>query len=532
MISAYLANRIWLLSQQVEYRRFLKACERPEAAQLAKLKGYLQQNRDTAFGLQFGFKKITDYQGFAKRVPIQTWADIQPWIDRILKGEQAVLTQEAVNAFEKTSGTTSMAKLVPYTATLRQEFQRGVAAWISAMFRAHPAAFAGPSYWSISPATTKSSQTDQGIPIGLESDGEYFDPFSRYLLSRIWAISPGLHQESKPERFYMRSLQELLMQEKLSMISVWSPSFLMQLDAFLQQHSQELIDWLQAARPGNSRRRSFLLDILPQRPDWGQLFPRLRLMSCWAHAQAEWLIPSLKTRLGAVPIQPKGLLATEGITSIPVRPDLDPVMSLRSHFYEFRSAESGEVKLAHQLQVGESYELILSTGGGLYRYASGDLVRVTGFYGRNPALRFLGRAHRQSDLVGEKLSEPQVLMALSRIPAEISARLRAVFIRPLMDNGSSQYQLCLGLDEGQMPSRELESLAQRVESALEENPYYAQALRLGQLKPLQAHLLPMPQVMALERFLKQGNRIKDGDFKMPVLFRAGELDKLPTSSRE
>ena len=43
------------------------------------------------------------------------------------------------------------------------------------------------------------------------------------------------------------------------------------------------------------------------------------------------------------------------------------------------------------IQRGGTYSVILTTGGGLYRYQLHDLVEVTGFVGRCPLVRFLGK---------------------------------------------------------------------------------------------------------------------------------------------
>ncbi|MEZ4851259.1 MAG: GH3 auxin-responsive promoter family protein [Bacteroidia bacterium] len=113
-------------------------------------------------------------------------------------------------------------------------------------------------------------------------------------------------------------------------------------------------------------------------------------------------------------MQPKGLLSTEAITSIPVHPRLD--LLLVAHFYEFRVPNQEKTVLAHQVKPGETYEVIVTTGGGLFRYATGDLVKNNRFSMLILGLEFLGRGNSHSDLVGEKLNEPQLVAALSQIP--------------------------------------------------------------------------------------------------------------------
>jgi hypothetical protein len=55
--------------------------------------------------------------------------------------------------------------------------------------------------------------------------------------------------------------------------------------------------------------------------------------------------------------------------------------------------------------VGQAYTVVVTTGGGFYRYALHDIVEVTGRLGRAPCLRFVGKTDLVSDQFGEKLNE-------------------------------------------------------------------------------------------------------------------------------
>ena len=111
-----------------------------------------------------------------------------------------------------------------------------------------------------------------------------------------------------------------------------------------------------------------------------------------------------------VEIQPKGLLATEAFVTIPFA-GRHP-LAIRSHFFEF--LEGDRPRMAHQVEPGGIYSVVVTTGGGLYRYRLEDRVEVTGFVGRTPSLRVLGKEGHVSDLRGEKLHESFVAGALER----------------------------------------------------------------------------------------------------------------------
>jgi hypothetical protein len=163
-----------------------------------------------------------------------------------------------------------------------------------------------------------------------------------------------------------------------------------------------------------------------------------------------------------------------------------PVLAIRSHFFEFEeNAGEQRPRLAHELDRGGRYRVVLTTGGGLYRYRLGDEVEVVGFERQCPLLRFLGKADRVSDLVGEKLAE---------------AHVRGVLDRACADNGLSPTFALLAPDAAALPHYVLfvqgiaperaEFLRAAVQARLEENPHYRYAVGLGQLAPLVIEVLP------------------------------------------
>jgi hypothetical protein len=193
-------------------------------------------------------------------------------------------------------------------------------------------------------------------------------------------------------------------------------------------------------------------------------------------------MPELRALFPEVEIQPKGLLATEGCVTVPLIGAIAPVLAIRSHFFEFEEADDdrggGTCRLAHELEAGGRYRVILTTGGGLYRYAMRDEVRVEGFLEQCPLLRFLGKADRISDLAGEKLAEPHVADVLARAFCAVGLSPRFALLTPVA-GARPHYRLyiqCEGL------RAELTNAVQaELERGLRENPHYDYALRMGQL---------------------------------------------------
>src|SRR5262249_2668447 len=132
------------------------------------------------------------------------------------------------------------------------------------------------------------------------------------------------------------------------------------------------------------------------------------------------------------------------------------------------------------------YCVVLTTGGGLYRYQQRDEVRVVGFLHQCPLLRFLGKADRISDRVGEKLAEPHVRGVLDRAFAAVGIVPRFALLAPIADQ-PERYRLFVQAD-GAL-SDLAPALQAELEEGLQENPYYRHAVRFGQLAPVQIEWL-------------------------------------------
>src|SRR5581483_5792294 len=174
-----------------------------------------------------------------------------------------------------------------------------------------------------------------------------------------------------------------------------------------------------------------------------------------------------------IAIQPKGLLASEGVISIPFAGNHP--LAIRSHFFEFLDA-AGRATLASDLRAGETYSVVLTTGGGLWRYRLGDVVRVTGRCGATPTISFLGKSGLVSDLRGEKLSEGFVADVLARLFAGHPPQPAFALLAPACDAAG----LCYTLYVDSPPATPLH---ESLDELLSANPQYAYCRRLGQLLP-------------------------------------------------
>ncbi len=90
--------------------------EHPFEIQHETLLNLLYRADDTVWGRKYNYDEIHTVGEFKKTVPLQTYDDIKPWVDRLRDGETDLLWPGEVKWFAKSSGTTSdKSKFIPVT---------------------------------------------------------------------------------------------------------------------------------------------------------------------------------------------------------------------------------------------------------------------------------------------------------------------------------------------------------------------------------------------------------------------------------
>jgi len=461
----------------------------------------IKRNKTTRYGVEHDFSRLGSVTDYQHRVPLVSYEDVLPYIQDMESGEQDCLFKGKTVAFERTSGTQSGPKLIPYSAESLLDFRRAVLPWLTNLVSQYQVV-SGFAYWAISPATKQPEATSAGIAVGLPEAaylGEELIPFFR----DVSALPAWVGEISQVDDWQLATLYHLVCCKTLSLISVWSPTFLLSLVDALATRKDELNtallkgveihgQRLTANHPAHDRLENFY-----RHDNFKFLWPNLKLISCWADASSKPYCDEVRKRFAGVKVQAKGLLMTEAVVTAP---DVkgNPLLTASSGFYEFIDRDN-KPKLAHELNAGENYAVVITTSGGLYRYRTGDRVTCNGYTSDLPELRFVGR-ESSSDLVGEKITEAFANACLVDVPG-------FRMLLPMKDEPG--YVLVL---EDQ---HDAANLVSRVEARLCKNPQYAYARKLGQLKPLGAARMNNPLQVYLQSPLHGDSRL--GDIKIPSL---------------
>lgn len=455
-------------------KRFSLALRQPRREQAWLRARLARQLARTAYGRSLRVRAPRDWS----RVPVVTYDDLRPWLDRQRAEEGAIVTPEPVLFYEKTSGSSGAAKFIPYTATKQRGLRDLFAAWAYDVLRHGTKLRTGRIYLSGSPRLGLAETTVTGRPVGVDHDASYLGGGLQALIGAFAAGPPPQARYADGDAFVEAVATSLLETPDLEIVSVWNPTFF-----------EVILDRIAA--------------IGGDEPDWARVWPALKVVSCWDAGAAAPMAERLRQRLPHAWVQGKGLLATEAVVTVPwVR--ANACLPLLHHTLIELLTDTGDLVGVMDAEPGETYEIVVSAAGGLARYRLGDRVRVTHRYGTVPGLQFVGRAGAVSDLVGEKLHESFVQDALTAVlPGHRGlTTLLPVAGRP------AHYVL---VSDRPLP----EGTADRLDVALREAHHYGLARALGQLGPLQSAVAPEAGRWLVDREVRRGLVL--GDIKPRAL---------------
>ncbi len=488
---------------QTALQQFENSLHTPRQQQADILKAIISDNCDSVFGQQHHFDTIDGYKHFSRYVPVARYDAFKAAITLSANGDPKQLTGAKIIQFEETGGSSSGAKLVPYTESLMQAFQHAILPWLGDLLRQRPAITKGRVFFMISPALRPQTLTAGGIPIGTGDDLGYFGQAVARHLAPVTLYSSRLAAPQNAEQWKKQTALLLLSADDLTLISLWSPTLLIELLDYMITHKTLLLGEI-----SDRKRRAILHAAFDSdRIDTQAVWALLDTISCWdshtstAHAQ------QLQRLFPHVVIQGKGLLSTEAVTSLPYSKTNQPILAINSHFYEFID-ESQRIFLAHQLTTGKIYRVIVTTQAGLYRYDTGDNVKITGHYQNTPTLAFVGKNDLCSDLCGEKLTESFVGKAIKTVDKALIGKSLLVAVN------DKKPHYCWVVQR-QSVHTNITSLVQQLEHALCKNPQYQYARKMGQLGSLRTQ-----QVSNISSFYQRQTQHKNkrlGTIKLPTL---------------
>ncbi len=334
----------------------------------------------TEFGTSHQFGAITTVGEYQKRVPLQTYEEIKPWIERLRQGEKSLLWPGETRWFAKSSGTTSdKSKFIPVTKESLEDCHfRGGKDVMALYVRNYPDSkiFSG-----------KSLTLGGSHNINNFSNNSYYGDLSAILIENIpsWTqfirIPPAEialieEFEEKIEKIIDSSLSENV--TSFAGVPSW---YLVMMKRVLE-------------RTGKSN----ILEVWPAL----ELFIHGGVNFDPYREQYKKLIPSSNMHYMET------YNASEGFFAIQDNPDSRDMLLMLDLgvFYEFIpmkewGSPQPTVLTLKDVELDENYAIVISTNGGLWRYIIGDTVKFTS---RMPyRIRITGRTKHFINAFGEEL---------------------------------------------------------------------------------------------------------------------------------
>lgn len=434
--------------------------EYPELVQKMVLKEMLAASADTEFGREHHFARIGSVRNYQRKMPLTVWEDYDAYAGRLAKGESDLLFPGKATFFYRTSGTTQAFKFIPESEreakarkalTQARNYELLLVSTLGAIHRVF--AFFNKSGLDV---------TEGGIECGTAS-GRTSQLNNPKLLKRL-AYSPQLVEEFEGEELYYMIMRCTLVYDDVSAILGNNAKMMTTLVEYAQDHAEELIGDIRSGGcryPVSDRLKALEADALrpcPGRADElealfkaGKLTPRyywpeIKSASFWLGGSVGVHVREVKELLPETTCyMDVGYGASEAKINIPLTPDTPAgPLSIFSSFYEFIPEEGGEPLLAHELEDGKNYELVLTTYGGLYRYRLKDLVRVEGFTGRTPNVYFLSKLSDVANLGQEKIPGAMLIEAIRKIAVAEGMGFESAQVYP--DPEAMSYVVCIETD--------------------------------------------------------------------------------------
>lgn len=158
----------------------------------------------------------------------------------------------------------------------------------------------------------------------------------------------------------------------------------------------------------------------------GRLWPNVEYVHSIVTGAMEPYVPYLRHYAGNLPLVCGDYGSSECSIGINVNPRSPPeqvsfTLLPYAAFFEFLplTQKAGELHSVGPVditavQIGEEYELVVTTVAGLYRYRLGDVVRVTGFYHALPQLAYVRRRNVLLSINTDKTDEKELYHVINQ----------------------------------------------------------------------------------------------------------------------
>lgn len=426
-------------SHQIEL--FLKY---PVDVQAEVLRGLLYTAKDTEWGKKYGFSSIKNHKQFTERVPLNSYEDIFPCIERLMKGEKNILWPGTVSWFAKSSGTTNArSKFIPVTPEALEECHyKGGKDMVSLYMTNY---------------NQKSMFSGKSLTIGGSHQINPLNPKSQY--GDVSAVI----MQNLPVWAKIVKTPSL----KVAVMDNWEKK----LDAMVEECSRENVTSMAGVptwtlvllqRIVEDKKLDSILDVWPNL----EVFVHGAVSFEPYKAVFKQLIPSDSMNYQEV------YNASEGFFGIQSDPNSSDMLLMLDYgvYYEFIPmnvyGEEEEFTIPiSEVERDKNYALVISTNAGLWRYKIGDTIRFTSL---SPyKIKITGRTKHFMNAFGEEVVIENADEAVKEACEQTSSLIANYTASPIYFTGGEKgaHEWLIEFDK---PPRDLERFSYFLDKKLRE----------------------------------------------------------------
>lgn len=410
-------------------KRLYASAENAYAVNARNLCEVLAANAGTVLGRRVGLSSVENAADWARTMPLTEYAFYEEYVRRAAEGEKNVLTAEDACAFLYTSGTMGKRKILPLCETALSRYGSCICDMPFYLTGTCGGAHLHTSVFT--PPDERGGQLLSSAYFGYlyrsgQTEGRYLGGERLNFAGDISAVP------------YVKLRMALACAELCSIQSIFLYDTLL-FFSYLGEHWQTLLRDLRdgcvsaelsadakealcaTSRP--TRERLAELERILSRGDLSQIAQKLwrglRFVSGIGGGEHTWQTETLRKYIGDTPVCYFTYTSSEVMAGATVRMDsAEYVLMPESAYYEFLPLGSDETVAMEDVAIGECYEPVVTTFSGLYRYRTGDILRITGRLGQAPLFEVAGRVGRFLNVAGEKLDESTIAEAVRMLAAD------------------------------------------------------------------------------------------------------------------
>ena len=423
----------------------------------------INQAANTEWGRKYDYKSIRNYNDFRSRLPIQTYEEIKPYVERLRAGEQNLIWPSEIRWFAKSSGTTNdKSKFLPVSKESLQDIHyKGGKDAVTLYFNINPDSrfFSG-----------------KGLILGgshspnLNSNHSLVGDLSAILIQNV---NPLVNLIRVPEKRIalmdewetkIEAIANSTIHKNVTNLSGVPSWMLVLIKRILEKTSKESLEevWpnLEVFFHGG-------VAFTPYREQYKQVInsPKMHYMETYNASE--------------------GYFGTQNDL-------LDPAMLLMIDygiFYEFIPMEEvgkddPKVYCLEEIELNKNYALVISTSCGLWRYMIGDTVKFT----QKDPYKFVitGRTKHFINAFGEELIVDNAEKGLVKACAATGAQILEYSAAPVFMDKNAKCRHQWLIEFAQMPDS-LERFAAILDDTLKEvnSDYEAKRWKDIALQPLE-----------------------------------------------